>query len=470
MIKFVCMLCHEKLSVQEQLSGKRIKCPKCSNAVVVPAESPTIKFACKNCGKGIRVLQIHAGKQGKCPKCKSAVAVPPLSADPTDGSETVTLVCSMCNEKIRMPKGSQERFIECPACGSNVESSLGAESPEPDSSIPSSADEDEYEEEYDQSEEDEGPDRRLIFVIAGAAVIVVVGLIILITVILPSGSEPIEQPSVSPRQEMADADSPSAPVDSGTQPTGAFTLEPPKEDAAVKVPTGSPAAASDDARNLDLKLRLKPGQKHKLRITREARGSETIDGRQSDGNSTNAMGMEFEVEQVDPNGVIRLKVTYLTIHVVRNTERGRWEYNSTTPAAATNNPAEFLFSTMIGQSFMVKVTTEGEVVELKGIGEMYQRIAGPLVKWYEEDSKRRARMKDLTVTFAPREQRIEFRRKWLEMSTYVGREVIREMLGNAIMPFPRGPVGIGDSWQVRAALYSVGSATLGLYDCTYTLT
>ena len=35
-----------------------------------------IKFHCKNCGQKIRVPEIHAGKKGKCPKCKNIVIVP----------------------------------------------------------------------------------------------------------------------------------------------------------------------------------------------------------------------------------------------------------------------------------------------------------------------------------------------------------------------------------------------------------
>ena len=113
MIKFSCMLCGEKLSAPDQFSGRRIKCPKCDNTSIVPAESPRIRFECKNCGKGIRVLQIHAGKKGQCPKCKSPVVVPSVKSDSIDGSGTVTVVCAMCNERIRAPKDSKERFMEC---------------------------------------------------------------------------------------------------------------------------------------------------------------------------------------------------------------------------------------------------------------------------------------------------------------------------------------------------------------------
>jgi len=37
-----------------------------------------IKFDCKNCGQKFSVPEIHAGKKGKCPKCKNIVLIPQI--------------------------------------------------------------------------------------------------------------------------------------------------------------------------------------------------------------------------------------------------------------------------------------------------------------------------------------------------------------------------------------------------------
>ena len=116
MIKFVCKLCGEQISVHDQLSGRQIECPKCKRIRVVPDKSPKLKFHCNSCGQRIRVAPIHAGKKGKCPKCKKLIDIP----SHPEGS-TVTLVCSICNETIHVPEGSKEHFIECPKCSSYVE-------------------------------------------------------------------------------------------------------------------------------------------------------------------------------------------------------------------------------------------------------------------------------------------------------------------------------------------------------------
>jgi Tol biopolymer transport system component/DNA-directed RNA polymerase subunit RPC12/RpoP len=790
MIKFSCMLCGEKLSVQDQLSGKRIRCPKCNNTHIVPAESPRIKFECRNCGQGIRVLQIHAGKKGQCPKCKSPLVVPSLKADPADGSETVTVVCSMCNESIRVPKGSKGRFVECPACGSNVETSLGGEPPESDSSIPSSTDEYQYEEESDLSDEDEGPDRRLILVICGAAAVVVVGLIILVTVILPSGSGPVEEPDVSLRQQVADADSRPRLVDSDTEPVGAFTLEPPKEDTLSKEPvsledqlfkqtkiaftsgkgetadiyvmnadgseqtrlTDNPARdlypswspdgtkitftshrdgernaeiyvmsaagseqkrltknsftdetsswspdgekiafvswrernseiyvmnadgseqknltnnratidngpswspdgqkiafhssrdrnneiyvmnadgseqkrltynpahdyfpswspdgrkiafssrrdserkdeiageiyvmnadgseqtrltddpASDrypswspdgkkiafssnrdgdyeiylmnadgsglkkltnnsaddylpswlpfprskpqlaeereqelqevadtnlrpqpvtsgetgEAHSSDLKLRLQPGQKHRLRIIREDKVSLSMMGQRQDINSISTVGLEFEVEQIAANSIAWIKVTYLTLRERGGSAVGQMEYDSTKPDdpfAPTYNVLAPMYSAMMGQSFVMKVTPDGKTFELKGVDEMYLGMAEKIVEGEDDSIRKRAmeRMADgaeeraersienLNQRYGSRKKREEAASDLIKKNPLFTKEKIRGMVGNVIMPFPGGPAEIGDSWQGGAVLPAAAPVDI---DLTYTL-
>jgi len=188
MIKFSCKKCGQKLNVEDKHSGKRVKCPKCGSVGVVPDNSDKIKFHCESCGQSISVPQIHAGKKGKCPKCGTSIIVPSLKR----------------------------------------ESPVSAAS---DSSVPSGTDEDQYEEESDISEEGAGVDRRLILVISGVVAIVVVGLIILVTVILPSGSKRVEEPAVPTRQEVSDTDLRPKPVTSETQPTEPIVQEPPREKA-----------------------------------------------------------------------------------------------------------------------------------------------------------------------------------------------------------------------------------------------
>jgi hypothetical protein len=133
---------------------------------------------------------------------------------------------------------------------------------------------------------------------------------------------------------------------------------------------------------------------------------------------------------------------------------------------------------MIGQSFVAKVTPEGKIVKLDGLAEMYQQMAEPLVE-YEDEATRQGyagmetasseqdakRQIDRTnQKYGSREKRIEATREKLGKGPYTREENIRDMMGNIIMSFPRGPVGIGDSWM---APIFMGDMELG--DCAYTL-
>jgi len=443
MKEFCCKSCGQKLKVEDKHSGKRIKCPKCGSVSVVPDNSDKIKFQCESCGQSISVPQIYAGKIGKCPKCKNPIVVPSLKRE-----------------------------------------SVGSEAPDP--SIPSDADEDLYEHESDLPEESEGLNRRLILVICGGAAVVVVGLIILFAVVLPSGSGRVEETYVSPRQETVDVDSRPNPAASDTQPKGTSTLQPSKEGVTPKEPAQSKAEASDDTRIFDLKLRLKTGQKHSLQIVRETNSSHTTKERQTDNNYINTTGLELKVEQVDSKGVAWLKVTYLTIHEITKTADGQIEYDSTKPDTAVSyrnwGP---VFTAIIGQSFVAKVTPEGDIVELVGLAEMYQRMAELVVENEDEATRLNMGMAEASTKedeerakksidrknqrYGSREKRIEATRERLEERGRFAKKLIREMLGNVIMPFPDGPVGIGDSWQAKMALFSLGAGDLGLDDCTYTL-
>ncbi|HCO93690.1 MAG TPA: hypothetical protein DIU00_07035 [Phycisphaerales bacterium] len=436
MIKFPCKSCGQELNVEEEHSGKRVKCPKCGSVGIVPGNSDKIKFHCKSCGQSISVPQIHAGKKGKCPKCKTPIVVPSLKREPA---------------------------------GSAVSGP----------SIPSGTDEDLYEDESDPPEEGEGLDRRLILVICGAAAVVVVGLIILVTVVLPSGSGPVEEPDVSPRQEVANVDSQSNPVGSNTQSKGTSALQPPKEDVAPKEPAQSAVAVSDDVGNLELKLRLKPGQKHRLRLYREYNSSHTVRGQQHDISGKLTTELEFEAEQVDANAVMPLKVTHLRFHETTKMAGDQSEYDSARPDTVGNSLFGPIFSAMIGRSFVVKVTPEGKIVELEGLAEMYQQMAEPLVEYEdkatkqrytgmetkgsEEDAKRQ--IDRANEKYGSKEKRIEATREKLEDGPFSREENIRDMLGHVIMSFPGGPVGIGDSWT--GAPFSMGDMEMG--DCTYTL-
>lgn len=199
MIRFTCSNCSRLISVDEKHSGKKGKCPKCGGVVVVPERSTIIEFHCESCGHKIKVPDSYGGKKGKCPKCHEPVVIPSLEKDQAIAVEMARITCPICGQAIEVSEHASEEFIECPGCGSYVDTlsdSIPAASVESDTSIPRTADDDPYQEPPDASEEPTGVDRRLIVLISAAAAVVVVGLVILVVVLLLSRPRP--------QQEVAD--------------------------------------------------------------------------------------------------------------------------------------------------------------------------------------------------------------------------------------------------------------------------
>jgi DNA-directed RNA polymerase subunit RPC12/RpoP len=87
MIGFSCKNCGYNFSVQDDYSGKRIKCPMCGFVGVVVDDSGKIKITCQNCGNENNVPKTHAGKKINCPKCNNLVEVPSDEKEPAENAD-----------------------------------------------------------------------------------------------------------------------------------------------------------------------------------------------------------------------------------------------------------------------------------------------------------------------------------------------------------------------------------------------
>ena len=145
----------------------------------MPGQSTVIVFQCESCGHKIKVPDKYTGKKGKCPKCHEAVIIPTPEKEDVVPEDMVKVTCQMCGQVIEVPAHADKAFTECPSCGGYVETSFGDAMVESHTSIQPPADEQQYEEESEEYEDSEGVDRRIITIVAYTAGGVVVALIIL---------------------------------------------------------------------------------------------------------------------------------------------------------------------------------------------------------------------------------------------------------------------------------------------------
>ena len=212
------------------------------------------------------------------------------------------------------------------------------------------------------------------------------------------------------------------------------------------------------AENLDLKLRLKPEQKHNLRIIEENKILRKMSGQSFDINQTKTTELEFEVEQVDANNIASIKVTYLTLKEKKTSQGKQGGFDSTKPELSAYNSYERTYLSMIGQGFIMKVAPEGRILELTGIDDMYLKMAERIADSEDEDFKKRLKEKaqraiDRTnQKYGSRAKRIEALKETIKKNPLFAEGIFSHIVDIMIVPFPRKSVNMGDSWQAKTIL------------------
>ena len=92
MIKFYCKDCGQKISAPEKHAGKKGKCPKCKNIIVVPKAEKTVSCKCAMCGYAMKASESSRGELLECPKCKCYVEIPAeQTAESENSSDSYSL-------------------------------------------------------------------------------------------------------------------------------------------------------------------------------------------------------------------------------------------------------------------------------------------------------------------------------------------------------------------------------------------
>ncbi len=180
----------------------------------------------------------------------------------------------------------------------------------------------------------------------------------------------------------------------------------------------------------DLKLNLKKGQKFGLKMVSDQKISQTMMGQQQKMNRMIAMGFSFEVLAVDADGNISIKTTYQTIHIKMEGPMGVMEYDSTRPEeAGAANPMSAMYKAMLGQSFVMKLSPKGGVLDIKGMDEMIAKMIDKMAT--NEAMKQQAR--EMTKNF-------------------INEDKMKEMSGTMVAALPQKPVGIGEAWTNKISI------------------
>lgn len=126
------------------------------------------------------------------------------------------------------------------------------------------------------------------------------------------------------------------------------------------------------ADKVDLKLRLKAGESHEMKISQTQNITQTMNGREM--KMTQVMEMLFGLDciSVDANGIMTIEMTYKAVKMTMDGPMGKMEFDSANPKPADpNRPDQKVMATVVsamaGCKFGMKVSPTGETTGVNGV-------------------------------------------------------------------------------------------------------
>jgi hypothetical protein len=107
-----CSSCKAPLSVGDNLVGKKVKCPKCSQVVTIPGAKPAPALA---------------GTPARSSAAPPSPAAIPAAAP--DAVATISVACAGCKKKLHVKAALAGKAVKCPGCGQAVRIPAAKEAP-----------------------------------------------------------------------------------------------------------------------------------------------------------------------------------------------------------------------------------------------------------------------------------------------------------------------------------------------------
>lgn len=210
----------------------------------------------------------------------------------------------------------------------------------------------------------------------------------------------------------------------------------------------------------NLGIKPTPGKSYVMRIAVEDKVTQGPQGQQININQIKTTQLDFDVNGTDAAGVTSIKVTIQAISEKKTNPRGTFEYDYATLASAKNNPLTTTFNAMIGESFVIKVKPNGEIIYVDA-EEMFGRMAEKIINTEDEIMKRSGKEYQGQED---RNQRIEWMKKGIKTFSLTSAEYLKELAGNCLAPYPGKDVKIGGSWAGKfKAILLIPVETEGTY-------
>ncbi len=187
--------------------------------------------------------------------------------------------------------------------------------------------------------------------------------------------------------------------------------------------------SADAADKAPLKLKLEKGVCYIFDFTTDQDISQTIQGQKHE--MQQSMGFKYEllVQDIDKEKNYIIKNTYTHASFFQNGPMGKIEYDSSKPSKKVHPMAKG-FAGLINQSFIIKMSEKGKVVDVTGVDKMMDKI----LKEMEFPTEAARKMTEKT------------------MKKQFSDEALKNQMENLFLQYPEKPVGPGDKWTNSISL------------------
>jgi hypothetical protein len=188
---------------------------------------------------------------------------------------------------------------------------------------------------------------------------------------------------------------------------------------------GQDANAPSD--KIDLKLRLKAGESHEMKMAQTQDITQAMNGQETKIKQSQEMVMGLDCLSVDANGVMDVQMTYKSMKMVIDGPMGHMEFDSANPKPVDpNRPDQQMMAAMVsamaGCKFQMKVKPTGETYDVHGIKEMLGAVKEK-------------------ISSGPQTQGVD---KFIDKM--FDEKQLKELTGDMMGVFPAEAVAVGDTW------------------------
>jgi len=182
-----------------------------------------------------------------------------------------------------------------------------------------------------------------------------------------------------------------------------------------------------DAEKVDLKLRLKAGDSHEMKLAQTQNITQSFNGQEVKMTQVMEMLFGLDCKNVDKNGIMSIEITYKAVKMTADGMGQKVEFDSANPKPVdANNPREkmmtAIFSAMVGCKFGMQISPTGETIGISGLEEMR--------------GKMKEKLGDLNKT------------KMVDtfLSKIFNEKELKSMAGSLMVISPKASAAVGDTW------------------------